>query len=117
MDTRLNNRVIDLRVSSSLLLLFKTHFQKTVTNQAIFKLQGAVVKLFREYLDNQSFTEIHTPKIIGAASEGGANVFKVTYFKSMSPLDVSYEITHSCRRRLSRPVASALQANVYLCRF
>ena len=27
------------------------------------------------------FTEIHTPKLIGAASEGGANVFKLQYFK------------------------------------
>ncbi|KAJ1795843.1 aspartate--tRNA ligase dps1, partial [Coemansia sp. RSA 2399] len=66
LDTRLNNRVIDLR---------------TVTNNAIFKLQAAVGHLFREYLTNQKFTEIHSPKIIGTASEGGSNVFQVTYFK------------------------------------
>lgn len=47
-------------------------------------MQGAVTKLFREYLDSRNFTEIHSPKLIGAASEGGANVFKLNYFKSMS---------------------------------
>lgn len=38
--------------------------------------------LFKEYLLQKGFTEVHTPKLIAAASEGGANVFKVTYFKS-----------------------------------
>ncbi|KAJ1935531.1 aspartate--tRNA ligase dps1 [Kickxella alabastrina] len=60
LDTRLDNRVIDLR---------------TITNNAIFKIQAAVCLLFREYLDKQSFTEIHSPKIISTASEGGSNVF------------------------------------------
>lgn len=57
-------------------------FPQTTTNQAIFRIQAGVVRLFREFLDKLDFTEIHTPKIIPAASEGGANVFKVTYFKS-----------------------------------
>ena len=35
--------------------------------------------LFREYLSGVGFTEIHTPKIISAASEGGANVFQVFF--------------------------------------
>lgn len=65
-DTRLDNRILDLR---------------TTTNQAIFRLEAGVCKLFREYLDSKGFVEIHTPKIIPAASEGGANVFKVSYFK------------------------------------
>jgi aspartyl-tRNA synthetase len=29
---------------------------------------------------SKNFIEIHTPKLLGAASEGGANVFTVTYF-------------------------------------
>lgn len=66
LDTRLNNRVVDLR---------------TTTNHAIFRIQAAVGRLFRGYLDNMGFIEIHTPKLISAASEGGANVFKVSYFK------------------------------------
>ena len=44
------------------------------------KLQSAVGMLFREYLYSQNFTEIHTPKTIGGASEGGTNVFKINYF-------------------------------------
>lgn len=65
-DTRLDNRVLDLR---------------TPTNQAIFRLEAGVGRLFRESLESRGFVEIHTPKIIPAASEGGANVFRVSYFK------------------------------------
>lgn len=66
LDTRLDARVIDLR---------------TPTNQAIFRIQHGICALFREFLSNKGFTEIHTPKILGAASEGGSNVFEITYFK------------------------------------
>ncbi|CAF4440465.1 unnamed protein product [Rotaria socialis] len=66
-DTRLDNRVIDLR---------------TPANQAIYRVEAGVCKLFRDTLDAKGFVEIHTPKIISAASEGGANVFQVSYFKS-----------------------------------
>lgn len=66
LDTRLDARVIDLR---------------TPTNQAIFKIQHGICALFREFLSNKGFTEIHTPKILGSASEGGSNVFEVSYFK------------------------------------
>mgnify|MGYP002830059685 CR=1 FL=1 len=57
-DTRLNHRVIDLR---------------TPANQAIFRIQSAVCELFRDALRAQDFVEIHTPKLIGGASEGGAS--------------------------------------------
>ncbi|XP_055347102.1 aspartate--tRNA ligase, cytoplasmic-like [Paramacrobiotus metropolitanus] len=70
-DTRLNNRVLDLR---------------TTTNQAVFRLEAGVCKLFRDTLDKFGFVEIHTPKIISAASEGGANVFAVSYFKNSAYL-------------------------------
>ncbi|KNC84770.1 aspartyl-tRNA synthetase, cytoplasmic [Sphaeroforma arctica JP610] len=65
LDNRLNNRVIDLR---------------TPANQAIFRLQSGVCALFRQYLAGMNFVEIHSPKLLGAASEGGANVFKASYF-------------------------------------
>eukprot|EP00029_Vermamoeba_vermiformis_P003536 TRINITY_DN14083_c0_g1_i1.p1 TRINITY_DN14083_c0_g1~~TRINITY_DN14083_c0_g1_i1.p1 ORF type:complete len:592 (-),score=245.15 TRINITY_DN14083_c0_g1_i1:86-1840(-) len=64
-DLRLDNRVIDLR---------------TAANQAIFKLQSATCFFFRQALLKHGFVEIHTPKLISAKSEGGANVFTVTYF-------------------------------------
>lgn len=65
LPTRLNNRVIDLR---------------TTTSHAIFRIQSGACGLFREFLLSKDFVEIHTPKLLAAASEGGANVFKVTYF-------------------------------------
>lgn len=65
--TRLDNRVIDLR---------------TLANQAIFRISSGVCMLFKEFLLQKNFVEVHTPKLIAAASEGGANVFKVSYFKS-----------------------------------
>merc|ERR1711939_853085 len=54
---------------------------RTATNNAIFRIQSGVGKLFREYLDKHDFVEIHTPKLQGAATESGASVFKVDYFK------------------------------------
>ena len=77
MNTRLDNRVMDLRVP---------------TNQALFKLQAAVGHLFREYLDKQGFVEIHTPKLIGGASEGGSNVFKFNYFNQEACLAQSPQL-------------------------
>jgi aspartyl-tRNA synthetase len=76
-DTRLDNRILDLR---------------TPANQAIFRLEAGVCKLFRNYLDSKGFLEIHTPKIISAASEGGANVFEVSYFKGKAYLAQSPQL-------------------------
>ncbi|KAG0222766.1 hypothetical protein B0O80DRAFT_492597 [Mortierella sp. GBAus27b] len=67
LHTRLENRVFDLR---------------TITNQAIFRINAGVCRLFREFLESKGFMEIHTPKLLGAASEGGANVFRVKYFET-----------------------------------
>ncbi|BGP15299.1 hypothetical protein JCM10213_002986 [Rhodosporidiobolus nylandii] len=77
LDTRLDNRVLDLR---------------TITNQAIFKLQSGVGNLFREYLNGQGFIEIHTPKLQGAATESGASVFRVSYFKNIAFLAQSPQL-------------------------
>ncbi|XP_018337803.1 PREDICTED: aspartate--tRNA ligase, cytoplasmic isoform X3 [Trachymyrmex septentrionalis] len=76
-DTRLDNRVLDLR---------------TPANQAIFKVEAGVCKLFRDILTRKGFVEIHTPKIISAASEGGANVFTVSYFKGNAYLAQSPQL-------------------------
>ena len=76
-DTRLDNRILDLR---------------TPTNQAIYRLEAGVCQLFRETLTQMGFVEIHTPKIISAASEGGANVFEVSYFKGSAYLAQSPQL-------------------------
>lgn len=46
----------------------------------VFKLQQGLVSAFREYLSQQGFTEIMTPKIVASGAEGGANIFKLDYF-------------------------------------
>lgn len=64
-DQRIDYRWIDLR---------------TEENQLIFKVQTQMVNAMRGYLLEDDFIEIHTPKLIGTASESGADVFRVGYF-------------------------------------
>ena len=45
-----------------------------------FRLTARAVAAFRATLDGLGFTEIHTPKIVGTATESGANVFRIDYF-------------------------------------
>jgi len=46
-----------------------------------FALAAKAVHAFREALDGLGFVEIQTPKLVGAATEGGANVFRIDYFE------------------------------------
>ncbi|KFY27476.1 hypothetical protein V493_03460 [Pseudogymnoascus sp. VKM F-4281 (FW-2241)] len=62
---RLNNRIVDLRTTSS---------------QSIFRIQSGIGNMFRTYLDSQGFIEIHTPKLQASSTESGASVFEVNYF-------------------------------------
>ena len=48
--------------------------------RAVFRIAEGVVSGFREFMMSQNFTEIHTPKIVAAGAEGGANIFKLKYF-------------------------------------
>lgn len=64
-DQRIDYRWVDLR---------------TDENQLMFKAQSCMVNAMRRYLLGQNFIEIHTPKLIAAASESGSEVFKVDYF-------------------------------------
>ncbi|HEX8997522.1 MAG TPA: aspartate--tRNA(Asn) ligase [Ktedonobacterales bacterium] len=48
--------------------------------RAIFRLGASAMAGFRETLAARGFTEISTPKLVAAATEGGANVFEVKYF-------------------------------------
>lgn len=65
LDTRLNYRFLDLRSEKNILM---------------FKVQTCMINAMREFVVNNNFTEIHTPKIISTASESGAEVFEVKYF-------------------------------------
>ncbi|HEY7429447.1 MAG TPA: aspartate--tRNA(Asn) ligase [Streptosporangiaceae bacterium] len=46
----------------------------------VFDVQTTFEQAMREYAEAQGFTEMHTPKLMGTASESGAEVFKVQYF-------------------------------------
>ena len=74
LHTRLNNRVLSLR---------------TPTDQAIFQINAAVCELFREFMLKHKFQELQSPKIAGAATEGGAGVFEINYFNSPAYLTQS----------------------------
>ncbi len=64
-DNRLNARALDMRN------------QKTAS---IFKLRHHVLASIRKTLSEKKFIEINTPKLIGSATEGGANLFSLEYF-------------------------------------
>ena len=66
LDKRLDSRALDLR---------------NPRIAAIFQLRSAGLRVVRETLRAEGFTEVNTPKIIGSASEGGANLFSFEYFK------------------------------------
>lgn len=74
LETNLNLRPISLR---------------NIRERAKFKVQEGVVRGFREFLTEQGFTEIHTPKIGAKGAEGGANIFKLEYFHRPAVLEQS----------------------------
>jgi len=49
--------------------------------RAIFKIQNEIVHAYSTFLRNEGFTEFQAPKLVGGDAEGGAEVFKVPYFK------------------------------------
>ncbi len=55
-------------------------------NHLMLKLQTTLVGAMREFLIEKNFIEIHTPKLIGAASESGSDVFEVKYFDTKAYL-------------------------------
>ncbi|MBU5688302.1 MAG: aspartate--tRNA(Asn) ligase [Candidatus Aenigmarchaeota archaeon] len=65
LDTRLDWRSLDLRHPR---------------NRAIFKIQSKIVQGMTEYLNENGFMQVFTPCLMGAASEGGSEVFPVAYF-------------------------------------
>jgi aspartyl-tRNA synthetase len=56
--------------------------KRAAVSQAIADIRIAVEDLFSEYLRERRFKKFHPPCLIGAASEGGSNVFKLPYFDS-----------------------------------
>lgn len=59
---------------------------------AVHRIGAAAVAGFRATLDAASFVEIHTPKIVGTATESGANVFRLDYFGRLAFLAQSPQL-------------------------
>lgn len=77
LDTRLDNRYLDLR--------------KPKVN-AIFQIRNAVIRAISEYLWDNGFTQVHTPKIVAAATEGGTELFPLAYFDKEAFLNQSPQL-------------------------
>ena len=77
MDTRLDSRFLDLRKKE---------------NQAIFKIRSTFLDGFRNMLIEDGFIEIHTPKIMATATEGGTALFSVKYFDNIAYLNQSPQL-------------------------
>lgn len=71
LDTLLDNRVIGLR---------------NLQERAVFEIQATICREMRNYFDANGFTEIHTPKLLAEATEGGAEVFTLDYFGKTATL-------------------------------
>lgn len=71
LDTLFDNRVIGLR---------------NLQERAIFEAQATLTRAMRAYFDEQGFTEMHTPKLLAEATEGGAEVFELNYFGKTATL-------------------------------
>ena len=69
---------MNLSMDTDLSLRFVT--LRNLRKRAIFKVQEGVVRGFREALEREGFTEIHSPKIVAQNAEGGANLFRMEYF-------------------------------------
>ncbi len=65
-DTRLDSRYLDLRKHSI---------------SAIFKIKSAMLHSVRIFLEENGFMEVNTPKLVGSATEGGTELFPITYFE------------------------------------
>lgn len=70
------------KVSTSMenLLDYRPVTLRNEKERAIFKIQEGICRGFREFLAEEGFTEIHSPKIVATGAEGGANIFRLDYF-------------------------------------
>jgi len=71
LDKRIDWRYLDLRRPD---------------RRLIFEVQSTVEHAMRDYWSKENFIEIHTPKLMGSASESGAELFKVEYFDGQAYL-------------------------------
>lgn len=74
----INNKCVDTSIEN--LLNYRAITLRNEKERAIFKIQEGICSAFRTFLGKERFTEIHTPKLVQAGAEGGANIFHLDYF-------------------------------------
>lgn len=65
---------------------------RNIRERARFRIQEGIVRGFRDFLYEQGFTEVHTPKIGAKSAEGGANMFRLSYFHRPAVLQQSPQL-------------------------
>ncbi len=74
----INQKKVDTSIEN--LLDYRMLTLRNEKQRAIFKIQEGICEGFRRFLQEQHFTEIHSPKLVQAGAEGGANIFSLDYF-------------------------------------
>ena len=74
---------LDSDLNLDTLLDYRPLILRRERERAIFKVQHVIVNTYREFLIANGFTEFQAPKLVGGDAEGGAEVFKVKYFKGV----------------------------------
>ena len=77
LDTRLDHRFMDLRKPRV---------------QAIFRIRHQMMQSVRRFLSDEGFIEVHTPKIVSTATEGGTELFPISYFEKEAFLNQSPQL-------------------------
>ncbi len=65
---------------------------RNLQEQKVFKIRASLLRYLRDFLTNNEFVEIQTPKILAGATEGGAEVFKLDYFGQEATLAQSPQL-------------------------
>lgn len=65
---------------------------RSLQEQKVFKIRASLLRYIREFLNEQEFVEIQTPKLLAGATEGGAEVFKLDYFGKEATLAQSPQL-------------------------
>lgn len=74
----INNKIVDTSIEN--LLDYRPITLRNEKERAIFRIQAGLCAGFRRFFEREGFVEIHTPKLVSAGAEGGANIFKLDYF-------------------------------------
>lgn len=74
----MNGRQIDASLENK--LDYRPLTLRNEKERAVFRVQEGILRGFRRFFEESGFTEIHSPKIVYAGAEGGANIFRLDYF-------------------------------------